>query len=103
MDGQPKGFAYVVGATPIELPYWVGMVEVEIVVAKVANSHFALHEYELWEALVVFVPKLLEIVGAHYVGIEFKLMGFSIGKAVGIALAGDAAIAVGVLAAGGRA
>ena len=98
-----EGFAYVVGATPIELSYWVGMVEVEIVVAKVADSHFALHEYELWEALVVFVPKLLEIVGAHYVGIEFKLMGFGIGKAVGIALLGDAAIAVGVLAAGGRA
>ena len=79
------------------------MVEVEIVVAKVADSHFALHEYELWKALVVFVPKLLEIVGAHYVGIEFKLMGVGIGKAVGIALLGDAAIAVGVLAAGGRA
>lgn len=98
-----EGFAYVVGATPIELSYGVGMVEVEIVVAKIADSHFALHEYELWEALVVFVPKLLEIVGAHNVGIEFKLMWVGKGKAVGIALAGDAAIAVGVLAAGGRA
>lgn len=98
-----EGFAYVVGATPIELSYGVGMVEVEIVVAKVADSHFALHEYELWKALVVFVPKLLEIVGADDVGIEFKLMWVGKGKAVGIALAGDAAIAVGVLAAGGRA
>lgn len=98
-----EGFAYVVGAAPIELSYGIGMVEVEIVVAKVADSHFALHEDELWETLVVFVPKLLEIVGANDVGIEFKLMWFGIGKAVGIALAGDAAIAVGVLAAGGRA
>ena len=60
-----EGFAYVVGAAPIELSYGIGMVEVEIVVAKVADSHFALHEDELWEALVVFIPKLLEIVGAN--------------------------------------